>query len=215
MKKTLVAPSLLSADFSDLRNETKKVENADILHIDVMDGVFVPNITLGAKTVRDIKPYSQLTFDVHLMTVNPLKHVENFSKAGADIITFHYEAAKDNVFEVIDKIKSYDKKVGLSIKPCTNPEEIIQYLDYIDLFLVMTVEPGKGGQKFMPDCAEKIRTIRAKAKESLLIGVDGGINAETGEICAKYGADILVAGSYVYGSKNNIEEAINSLRFEV
>ena len=214
MKKIFVAPSLLSADFSDLKNETKKVESADILHIDVMDGVFVPNITLGAKTVNDIRKYSELIFDVHLMTVNPIKHVKNFAKAGADIITFHYEAAKDNVFEVIDEIKSFGKKAGLSIKPQTNPEEVIRYLDYIDLFLVMTVEPGAGGQKFMPDSGEKVKVIREKAKDSLLIEVDGGINAETGKICADNGADILVAGSYVYKSED-IEKAINSLRFEV
>lgn len=212
MSKIIVSPSILSADFANLERDIKKVENAgaDWLHIDVMDGHFVPNITIGVPVVKSIKEISTLPLDVHLMIENPEKYIEPFAKAGADILTFHYEAAKDNVKEIIDKIHSYGINAGLSIKPKTSPEEIIDYLPSLDMVLIMTVEPGFGGQKFMPDCAEKIPVIKQHAPENLIIQVDGGINAETAKVCTQYGANSLVAGNYIYKS-DDIEKAILSL----
>lgn len=212
MSKIIVSPSILSADFANLERDIKKVENAgaDWLHIDVMDGHFVPNITIGVPVVKSIKEIATLPLDVHLMIENPEKYIEPFAKAGADILTFHYEAAKDSVKGIIDKIHSYGINAGLSIKPKTSPEEIIDYLPSLDMVLIMTVEPGFGGQKFMPDCAEKIPVIKQHAPENLIIQVDGGINAETAKVCTQYGANSLVAGNYIYKS-DDIEKAILSL----
>lgn len=212
MSKIIVSPSILSADFANLERDIKKVENAgaDWLHIDVMDGHFVPNITIGVPVVKSIKEIATLPLDVHLMIENPEKYIEPFAKAGADILTFHYEAAKDNVKGIIDKIHSYGINAGLSIKPKTSPEEIIDYLPSLDMVLIMTVEPGFGGQKFMPDCAEKIPVIKQHATENLIIQVDGGINADTAKVCTQYGANSLVAGNYIYKS-DDFEKAILSL----
>lgn len=214
MAKIIVSPSILSADFANLERDIKLVERngADWIHVDVMDGHFVPNITIGIPVVKSIKKVTTLPLDVHLMIENPEKYIEGFVNAGADILTFHYEAVKkENIKPLITNIKNLGVKAGLSIKPKTQPEEIIEFLPDLDLVLVMTVEPGFGGQKFMADCAEKIKIIKQHATQNLFIQVDGGINAETGEICTKYGANSLVAGSYIYKAEN-IKEAISSLK---
>lgn len=210
---TIISPSILSADFVNLERDIHKVENAgaDWLHIDVMDGAFVPNITIGIPVVKAIKKITNLTLDVHLMIEHPEKYVEDFSNAGADIITIHYEATKQNTQSVIDKIHSLGKKAGLSIKPNTKPEEIKDYIKSCDLILIMTVEPGFGGQKFMPDCAEKLKYIKPLQTSDQYLQVDGGINQETGQICKDYGANSLVAGSYIFNA-DNISERIKSLK---
>lgn len=209
----IIAPSILSSDFANLENEIKRLQQngADWVHVDVMDGHFVPNLTIGAPVVKAVNKVCDLPLDVHLMIDNPAKYVKDFALAGSDIITFHYEATKEKTFEVINIIKSYGVKVGLSIKPKTCVNEIKQYLDMVDLVLVMTVEPGFGGQKFMQDCADKIAEIKAYANKDIIVEVDGGINAQTAQYCKKLGADALVAGSYVFSSEN-MEEAIASLR---
>ena len=209
---TIISPSILSADFSNLERDIKLVEKAgaDWIHVDVMDGHFVPNITIGVPVVNSIRKITNLPLDVHLMIENPEKYVEPFAKAGADIITFHLEAS-NNINNTIEKIKSYGLKAGLSIKPKTPAEKVFPYLNDADMILVMTVEPGFGGQKFMADCAEKIKTIKDKTQNNLIIQVDGGINAETARICTSYGANSLVAGNYIYKSEN-IQKAIESLR---
>ena len=210
----IVSPSILSADFANLERDIKRVENsgADWLHIDVMDGHFVPNITIGVPVVQSIRKITGLPLDVHLMIENPGKYVNSFANAGADLITFHYEAVKDaDIFPLINSIKAKGIKAGISIKPKTLPEVLIPYLKLVDMVLIMTVEPGFGGQSFMLDCAEKIKYIRSIAPETLIIQVDGGIDAHTGKICASYGANSLVAGSYIYKSEN-IAKAICSLK---
>lgn len=208
---TIISPSILSADFTNLERDIKRVETAgaDWLHIDVMDGHFVPNITIGVPVVISIKKIASIPLDVHLMIENPEKFVEAFKNAGADIITFHYEAV-DDVLPVVKLIKSFGIKAGLSIKPKTPAKEIFEFLPYLDLVLIMTVEPGFGGQDFMHDCAQKIAEIKQKAPENLIIQVDGGINNVTGHICTSLGANSLVAGNYIYGHKD-IFQAIKSL----
>ena len=207
-----VSPSILSADFANLERDIKRIEDggADWVHVDVMDGHFVPNITIGVPVVASIRKVTKLPLDVHLMIENPEKYVEPFVKAGADILTFHYECGTD-IKKTIDLIKSFGIKVGLSIKPKTTPDVVFPYLKDLDLLLVMTVEPGFGGQKFMQDCADKIPVIKEKAPENLIIQVDGGINAETARICTFYGANSLVAGNYIYKSAD-IKSVIKSLR---
>ena len=214
MSKIIVSPSILSADFSNLERDIKKVEQsgAEWIHVDVMDGHFVPNITIGVPVVASLKKVTNLPLDVHLMIENPEKYIEPFAKAGADILTFHYETVDNkSINEIINKIKSHKIKAGISIKPKTEPKVLLPYLNEIDMVLVMTVEPGFGGQKFMPDCAQKIPFIKQNSPKNLIIQVDGGINEETGKICKNLGANSLVAGSYIYKS-NNIEEAIKSLK---
>lgn len=212
---TIVSPSILSADFANLERDIKLVEanGADWIHVDVMDGHFVPNITIGIPVTAALKRVASIPLDVHLMIENPEKYAEDFIKAGADILTFHYEAmnSDEDIFALIRSIKSHGVKAGLSIKPKTSPENILPFLNEVDLLLVMTVEPGFGGQKFMTDCAEKIKTIRHHAPQSLIVQVDGGINAETGRICREFGANSLVAGSYIYKS-TDIKSTISSLR---
>lgn len=209
----IIAPSILSSDFANLESEIKRLEEngADWVHVDVMDGHFVPNLTIGAPVVKAIKPVTKLPMDVHLMIENPAKYVKDFALAGADIITFHYEATNETTFDVINIIKSYGARVGVSIKPKTPVSVIRPYLDMVDLVLIMTVEPGFGGQKFMEDCADKIIEVKAYANKDIIVEVDGGVNAQTAEHCRKCGADALVAGNYVFSS-GDMKEAIASLR---
>lgn len=213
MSGIIVSPSILSADFANLERDIKAVENAgaDWIHVDVMDGHFVPNITIGVPVVKSIRKVTKLPLDVHLMIENPEKYVEPFVKAGADIITFHYEAAGEKSREILKIIKSFGVKAGISIKPKTSPDKIFNLLTTADMVLVMTVEPGFGGQSFMPDCAEKIPYIKKNSPQNMIIQVDGGINAETAKVCTRLGANSLVAGSYVYKS-DDIKTAIDSLR---
>jgi len=209
----IISPSILSADFANLGRDIKLVEEggADWLHVDVMDGHFVPNITIGVPVVKSIKKVTNLPLDVHLMIENPENYIEPFIKAGADIVTFHLEAAPDKVLEIAAKIRKLGAKAGLSIKPNTTAEEILNFLPYLDLVLVMTVEPGFGGQSFMHNCAQKIAQIREETPKDLIIQVDGGINNVTGHICTSLGANSLVAGNYIYGHKD-IAQAIKSLK---
>ena len=206
--RIIISPSILSADFVNLERDIKKVEEAgtDWIHVDVMDGHFVPNITIGIPVVKAIKRIARVPLDVHLMIENPDKYVVAFAKAGADIITFHYEATEENTTNVIQLIKSCGKKVGLSIKPKTSQERLYPYLNDIDMALIMTVEPGFGGQEFM-----KIPKIREKVEDKFIIQVDGGINNITSKVCTSLGANSLVAGSYIYGS-SDINQAIRSLK---
>lgn len=216
MKKVLIAPSILSADFADLKNEIKIVEEAgaDWLHIDVMDGRFVPNITIGIPVVKAIRKVTKMPLDVHLMIVEPLKYVNDFADAGADIITAHVEACGNDALKTIETIKQKNVKAGISIKPNTPVKEIENLLDKVDMVLVMTVEPGFGGQSFIGGCLDKVREIKAIAEKRNLdfhIQVDGGVNAETAKLCVAAGVDVLVAGSYVYCAKD-VKAAISSLR---
>ena len=213
MSKVIVSPSILSADFANLERDIKLVEKAgaDWLHVDVMDGHFVPNITIGVPVVASIKKISNVPLDVHLMIENPEKYVEPFVKAGASILTFHYEAVKENeINNLINKVKTMGVKVGMSIKPKTPVEDVLKYLSKLDMLLIMTVEPGFGGQKFMSFCAEKIKAVR-KVNSEIIVQVDGGINAQTGALCREYGANSLVAGSYIYKSCD-VAQAISSLK---
>ena len=214
MSNVIISPSILSADFANLEQEIKLVQSygADWIHVDVMDGHFVPNITIGVPVVASLRKVTELPLDVHLMIENPKKYVEPFVKAGADILTFHYEALNndDEISDLIKYIKNFGIKAGISIKPKTQAQKVFKFLSTLDLVLVMTVEPGFGGQSFMRDCAEKIKILREENK-NIIIQVDGGINDKTGQICKDYGANSLVAGNYIYKSQN-IQEAIKLLR---
>lgn len=211
----LISPSILASDFSRLAEEVKSIENAgaDLVHIDVMDGMFVPNITLGAPVVSCLKGKTALPFDVHLMIEEPIRYIDDFAKAGADIITFHIEAAKD-VKATIDKIKEAGCKPAISIKPGTPADVVFPYLDELYMVLVMTVEPGFGGQSFMRETMPKVRLIRDEATKrniDLRIQVDGGIDDKTVTEATENGADVLVAGSYIFKATDR-KSAIEKLR---
>lgn len=210
MNKILIAPSILSADFSKLAQEIKSVGDAgaDWIHVDVMDGHFVPNLTIGPVVVKSIRPVTKLPLDVHLMIENPERYVESFAKAGADIITFHIEA-EDDPREVIKLIKYFKKKAAVSIRPKTPLSAIEPFLASVDMVLIMTVEPGFAGQEFILDCLPKIKELRKIFKKD--IQVDGGINASTAADVREAGANVIVAGTAVFGTKN-YAEAIKNLR---
>ncbi|MBO9665570.1 MAG: ribulose-phosphate 3-epimerase [Bdellovibrio sp.] len=208
----LVAPSILSADFANLEKEIKAVATAgaDWIHVDVMDGHFVPNLTIGVPVVKSLKKVSPLPLDVHLMIDKPERFVEDFIKAGADYLTIHVESTQDPA-SVLRKITALGAKAGITLRPGTSVESVLPLLNLCDLVLVMTVEPGFGGQSFMHDQIAKITALRAeirKQKLNCLIEVDGGINAETAKLCAD--ADVFVAGSYVFG--RNYAEGIATLK---
>jgi ribulose-phosphate 3-epimerase len=210
-----ISPSILSADFSKLGEEIKSIDKAgaDYIHIDVMDGAFVPNITIGNEVVANLRKNSALPFDVHLMINNPDAHVKAFADAGSDIITIHAEASI-HLDRSLALIKSFGKKAGVSIVPSTHEDVLDYVMDKMDLILVMTVNPGFGGQKFLTSQLKKIENIRKKIEKSgrkIELEVDGGVNAETVRSVVSAGADVLVSGSYIFGSKD-YAEAIRSLK---
>lgn len=204
-----IAPSVLAADFTRLGEEIKRVSSADLLHLDIMDGHFVPNISYGPDVVAALRPLTTLPFDVHLMLEHPLAYVPAFLKAGADLITFHVEC-KDAIGETLAAIHAGGAKAGLVLKPATPVDALWPWLDSIDLAMVMTVEPGFGGQSFMEPMMDKVRAIKKKAP-ALLVEVDGGVNNQTIQLCAQAGVDICVAGTGVFRAEN-AEEAIKQFQ---
>ena len=210
-----IAPSILSADFAKLGEEIHNIEKAgaDYIHIDVMDGSFVPNITIGNEVVKSLRKKTQLPFDVHLMINNPDNHIKTFAEAGSDLITIHAEASI-HLDRSLALIKSFNKKVGVSLVPSTHEDCLDYILEKLDLILVMTVNPGFGGQKFLSSQLKKIENIRKKIEKSgkkIELEVDGGINEQTARIAVEAGADVLVSGSYIFGS-GNYQQAIKNLR---
>ena len=217
MKKIQISPSILSADFSQLRNEIKRLEEggADMIHVDVMDGHFVPNLTIGPPVIKSLKKHSSILFDVHLMISPVHKYIKSYSDAGADIITIHPEAT-DDLNSSILKIKELKKKVGVSLNPETKIDIILNVLNKIDLVLIMSVNPGFGGQKFMPEVLNKIKELKKIQKEKNLnfdIEIDGGINFENSKAAIEAGANILVSGTTIFKSNNgDIKKNIELLK---
>ena len=197
-----IAPSILSADFANLERDIQRISAADYVHVDVMDGMFVPNITIGIPVVKSLRPTTALPLDVHLMIVEPVRYVEQFCDAGADLVTVHVESdTPENIHAAIDKIHAKGKKAGIVLKPKTPAEAALPYLEKVELILVMTVEPGFGGQKFMADMMPKVSAIRSWIDEknpACELEVDGGVDPETCKTCIAAGANVLVAGSAVY-----------------
>jgi ribulose-phosphate 3-epimerase len=219
MKKIQISPSILSADFSQLGNEIKRLEEggADMIHVDVMDGHFVPNLTIGPPVIKALRQSCSLKFDVHLMISPVHKYIEAYADAGADIITIHPEAT-DNLKESIKKIKSLNKKVGVSLNPESKVDLIKELLDEIDLVLIMSVNPGFGGQKFIPEVLDKIKELKKiQSKENINfdIEIDGGINFDNCQVAIEAGANILVSGTTVFKSNNgDIKKNINLLKLK-
>ena len=217
MKKIKISPSILSADFSQLGNEIKRLEEggADMIHVDVMDGHFVPNLTIGPPVIKALKKHSSVLFDVHLMISPVNNYIEAYSDAGADIITIHPEATNDLTSSIL-KIKELKKKVGVSLNPETKIDIILNVLDQIDLVLIMSVNPGFGGQKFMPEVLTKIKELKKIQKEKSLnfdIEIDGGINFENSKKAIEAGANILVSGTTIFKSNNgDIKKNIELLK---
>ena len=219
MKKIQISPSILSADFSQLGNEIKRLEEggADMIHVDVMDGHFVPNLTIGPPVIKALRKQCSIKFDVHLMISPVHKYIEAYADAGADIITIHPEAT-DNLEESISKIKSLNKKVGVSLNPESKLDLITNYLEKIDLVLIMSVNPGFGGQKFMPEVLDKVKQlkeIKSKNNMNFDIEIDGGINFDNCQSAIEAGANILVSGTTVFKSNNgDIKKNINLLKLK-
>ncbi len=217
MKKIQISPSILSADFSKLGEDIKRLENsgADMIHVDVMDGHFVPNLTIGPPVIKTLRKYTKLPFDVHLMIDPVHKYIKDYSEAGADIITFHPEAT-ENVSETINLIKSLNKKVGISLNPNTKINAAEEHLSNIDLILIMSVYPGFGGQKFIKEVIQKIKDldqIRKDKKLNFKIEIDGGINFKTSKIAINAGVDILVSGTTIFKENNgDLKKNIETLK---
>lgn len=207
----MISPSILAADFANLERDIRDIEEmgSDFVHVDVMDGIFVPNISIGIPVVKAIRPVTKLPLDVHLMIDRPVRYVEEFVRAGADFVTVHVEADQpQNTLEALDKIHALGCKAGIVLKPRTPAEAAIPYLDRCDMVLVMTVEPGFGGQKFMADMMPKVRKLRALLDEvnpQCLLEVDGGVDAVTCDICKESGANVLVAGSAYFKAPDRAE----------
>ena len=210
-----IAPSILSADFAHLARDIEAISTADYVHVDVMDGLFVPNITIGIPVVKCIRPTTSLPLDVHLMIDRPVRYVEAFCKAGADIVTVHVEAdTEENTGKALDIIRGCGKKAGVVLKPKTPAEAVLPFLDRCGMVLIMTVEPGFGGQSFMADMMDKVRQVRAWITERGLacdVEVDGGVDPVTAKVCVEAGANVLVAGSAVYKAED-IPGRIRELR---